>query len=197
VIEARDHSERGGPWAATDLEELHAIVSFDRAYFFDGQNARRISEDIETYFDRDTYDLSEAVMFYNNRHLFISVRMRVRGLGPSLICTSGLQWRTSNDQINVFAFFDAPQDNGEIYVGDQLGTVYEFSAAYSDSATATSKDYHADDPFMDIVVSELTVIYRSESTAAGQITIDFRVNQAAQSLGILFPLTGNLPSLHN
>ncbi len=186
------------PWASCDAEEMTALVAYDGAYVFDGQSFKYLTEAVRTFFDEATYTLANTILFYSDQHLYISLYVTATGVRKLLdLYIPGLQFRTSDDVINAFCIFDGPGDNGEIYVGDQTGTVYKFGTAYSDSAQAVTKDYGADDPFVEIVLTDISVIYKSLSSSAGQIQIQFREDQAIKAgISILFPATGNLPNVY-
>ena len=69
-----------GPNAACPTDELYALVSYDGVYLFDGYKTFCISEpgeglgNVKDYFDSNYYDVSESVLFYRKKHLYVSVK---------------------------------------------------------------------------------------------------------------------------
>jgi hypothetical protein len=188
-----------GPWASCKVEEAIAVVSYDGVYVFTGHNHRYISEQVEDHFDSASYDLSEAVEFYRNRHLYVSVITTggTRKLLDYFIERSA--WRKSDYVVNCFCVADGIGDNDEIYIGDLTGSVYQFDTGYTSSSEAVTKDYAADpaNPFAEVVLQEIFMMARSASASPGVINVQFRMNQLLNA-GIVksFPSTGNLTSTY-
>ena len=200
-----DFQERGivkhsmGPFASCEVEGARAIVSYDGVYIFNGGSFQYISDNVRNYFDSDSYDLSETIAFYRERHLYISV-LSTGGVRTFLDCyLPKLAWRTGSYVINCFCVAQGIGDNNEIYIGDKSGSVYQFDTGYASSFEAVTKDYRADNanPFAEVVLSEIFVMARSVSSDAGAINIQFRMNQLLNA-GIIkaFPSTGNLGSTY-
>jgi hypothetical protein len=106
-------------------------------------------------------------------------------------------WATSNYVVNAFCLFDGPGDSGELYVGDESGNVYEMDQDYPDDATLITKDYDSGDPFKEILIDYVIVIAKSKSATAGQINMQFVIDQVLDtSLTVQIPKSGDLPSTY-
>ena len=201
IEEIGDSKISVSPYASVKAEQFRIVVSYDGVYVFNGQTFSLMSQNIDTYFNEIVYNLGEAIAFYADQHLYISVKT-LTGVRV-LLDAYGLQvqWRTSTEDINCFCVFNGIGDNGEIYVGDSTGTVYQFNLGYETLAQAITKDFGAEgeesDPFNDIILTEVHIIAKSLNASAGQIQLQFRKNQTTDTgVTLLFPASGHLPNVY-
>ena len=200
-----DFHERGlvkhsmGPFASYPVESQRACVSYDGVYLFDGNSFQYLSDQVKDKFDSTVYNISEAIVFYRKRHIYISVSTigGTRNLLDYDIDSKA--WRISDYIVNCFCVAQGIGDNDEIYVGDNAGNVYQFDIGYASSFEFISKDYAVDpeNKFAEAVLNEIFVMAKSNSLTPGCINIQFRTNQQLQA-GIVksFPSSGNLLSTY-
>lgn len=205
IEEVGDSKPAISPYATCKAEQLTALVSYDGPYLFDGQSYQYIGDLIDTYFSESVYDLDEALVFYADQHLYISVKP-ITG-ARTLLDAAGppIQWRTSDAAINCFCVFDGIGDNGEVYMGDSTGTVWQFGSGYATAATVTTKDFGAggeeSDLFNEIILTNVLVIAKSISATPGPVAITLRKNQADVAGITLYAssdktISGNLASVY-
>lgn len=188
------------PYASAQCEEFRANVLSDGVYLFNGYTYQYISEPIyKPYFDATVYDINAIKIIYRKRHLYLSVKT-VGGVRSLLDCyiPQG-RWRTSDYSINCFCILDGSADNLELYGGSTNGYVYQLDTSYATALSVITKDYSINpaNTFEEVLLDEIWVKAKSDSTTPGAVTIQFRVDQILNSdITLNFPSSGNLISTY-
>ena len=190
-----------GPWASCTAEGMRAIVSYDGVYLMNGSQVQGpISDAIEDKFNGSTYTHANTKAIYRNKHLWLSLKATSGGVRSLLDCfLPNQQWRTSDYAICCFCIFDGPGDSGELYGATTDGYVYQLDTGYASTMAVVSKDYPVDqnNPFGEVVLTEIWVKARSAEASAGSVQVQFRINQALDTTFTLnFPHTGNIANVY-
>ncbi len=169
-------------WGGIKVDELYAYVSYDGCYIFDGYSSKLISEmngNVKNYFDPVSYDITEVVLFYRKKHLYISVES-LSGSRTLLDCylPTG-QWSISDYIVNCAWVLDGQADNAELYAGDLLGNIWKMDTGYATTTIIETKAFDAGtgNPFDEILLKEIWIKAKSDSTSTGTLVIEFLVDQ--------------------
>ncbi len=188
-------------WGSCKAETQRAYVTYDGVVLFSGMGSSLISEgngNVINYFDPVNYDIDQAIAFYHKRHLYVSV-MTNGGVRTLLDCyLPKIQWSTKDYIVNCFCVYDAPTDNGDVYIGDLTGNIYQLTG-YTTTTIIETKAFDAGtgNPFDEILLKEIWLKVKSDSVNTGTLVVEFLIDQIMVATFYLdTPSSGDISNIY-
>lgn len=169
------------PWAFSRADDDSIIATRDGVGIFNGYQFLNISDKVKDLLSVAYTQLEYIGLLYSDKRVFFTYRTASPSTYECYLGMSKIGWRKLNLSFCSMCINDAPNDLGEVYGGTTGGYIYKMTRGTgNDSSCAlTSKDFCADDPFMDLIVDEIHVIARTaETSSEPYLTFQMKANQA-------------------
>jgi hypothetical protein len=181
------------PWGFTKKDDNMLIATRNGVLEFNGYESQVISDKIKDVIEDLHTQTDYAALLYSDNHLFL---YHANATPETFECYLGMgkiAWRELAESFCTMCLFDAPGDAGEVCGGTTTGLVYLSDRTGNTYGTGveswmTSKDFSADDPFMDLILDEAHIIARV-AIPDTFLTVHFRADQAdvAGALKVIEP----------
>lgn len=168
------------PWGFAKKDDNMLIATRDGVSEFNGYQSQILSDKVKDFFEDVHTQTDYTALLYSDNHLFL---YHANATPDTFECYLGMgknAWRELDESFCTMCLFDAPGDSGEVCAGTPNGLVYtldRLNGGPGVNSWMTSKDFSADDPFMDLILDEAHIITYA-TMPDSYLIVHFRANQA-------------------